>query len=281
MVFYYADLKERIFVLCCRTFLLFVIALAAASCFSVQSLHASSNYRVLPVLVYHHIEPEPSSDVSCSPEQFEFQIKSIISAGSTPLDLDQVSKFLAGILDEKIKKPVVITFDDGYESLYEYALPVAKECKAKMTCFIITSRMGKKLQFARYLSEKQIREMVDSGWWNFGSHTHDLHTDLIRIVNAFGSVKKNPVIRLLKRDLSVSAGKLKQLIGKKPTAIAWPYGKFSSETTAVARLAGFKLHFTSCYGYNEPGANPYAIKRIPVSSRDNAVSVLKKLSRFE
>lgn len=263
-----------------KTFLAILIVFVISISCSARSLYASG-YRVLPILVYHHIETKPSSDVSCSPEQFEFQIKSILSAGYTPLNLEQISKFLAGVLDEKIKKPVAITFDDGYESLYEYALPVAKECQATMIAFLITSRLGKKLQFARYLSEKQIHEMVRSGFWEFGSHTHDLHTDLMRILNAFARVKKNPVIRLLKRDLNVSATKLEQLIGKKPVAIAWPYGKFNSDTTTVARLAGYKLHFTSCYGYNESGGNPYAIKRIPVSSRDNAVSVLKKLSRFE
>ncbi|MGM0599623.1 MAG: polysaccharide deacetylase family protein [Candidatus Rifleibacteriota bacterium] len=270
---------ERFFIVSFKTFFVLIFAFVLFSGFSAP-LHAE-DCRLLPVLVYHHIEPEPSSDVSCSPEQFEFQIKSIISAGYTPLNLEQVAKFLAGILDDKIEKPVVITFDDGYESLYEYALPVAEECKTTMIAFLITSRLGKKLQFAHYLSEKQIREMAGSGWWEFGSHTHDLHTDLMRIINAFGSVKQNPVIRLLKRDLDVSVTKLKQLTGKKPVAIAWPYGKFNSDTTAVARMAGLKLHFTSCYGYNEPGANPFAIKRIPVSSRDTAVSVLKKLNRFE
>jgi peptidoglycan/xylan/chitin deacetylase (PgdA/CDA1 family) len=233
----------------------------------------------LPVLVYHHIQPEAKSDVSCTPQQFETQIKAILAAGYKPINLEQTSRFLLGTLSDKIERPVLITFDDGYESLYHYALPVARECLVPMTVFIVTSRIGRRPQFADYLDELQIKEMMESGFWDFGSHTHDLHTDILRIIEAFGTVKANPVLRLVARDLALSSARLESITGKKPVAIAWPYGKFSSDTTALARLAGYRLHFTSILGYNEVGANPFAIKRIPVSSRDTAFSVLKKISQ--
>ncbi|GAB4271377.1 MAG: hypothetical protein Kow0029_08990 [Candidatus Rifleibacteriota bacterium] len=236
---------------------------------------------MLPVLVYHHIQKNVTSDVSCTPEDFKQQMKAILAAGYTPLNLSQTRRFLAGALEETIEKPVLITFDDGYESLYYYALSVSRELKIPMTVFVITSRIGRRMQFSQYLSEHQIMEMGASGFWEFGSHSHDLHTDIIRIFNAFGSVKKNPVISLMRRDLVMSATRLESLLNKKITALAWPYGKFNCATTAVARNAGYKLHFTSCYGLNEAGANPFAIKRIPVSSRDTPLSVIKKISKIE
>jgi peptidoglycan/xylan/chitin deacetylase (PgdA/CDA1 family) len=243
-------------------------------------LSAAGMPKVVPVLVYHHIQPETTSDVSCTPEQFESQMQAILAAGFTPLSLEQMARFLKGSLPESIEKPVLITFDDGYESLYFYALPVARKLKIPMTVFVVTSRIGRRPQFADYLREEQIREMSASGFWEFGSHTHDLHTDSIRIFDAFGPVRNNPVLELLSRDLRASVNRLESIIGKKPGAIAWPYGKFNAHFTQIARDCGFKLHFTSCSGYNEAGANPFAIKRLPVSSRDNAFSVLKKVSRI-
>jgi peptidoglycan/xylan/chitin deacetylase (PgdA/CDA1 family) len=235
----------------------------------------------LPVIVYHHIQSEVKSDVACTPEQFEHQIKAIITAGYTPITLNQTAMFLAGALNKKILKPVLITFDDGYESLYHYALPVAVKYQVPMTVFVVTARIGRRMQFSNYLTASQILEMDASGYWDFGSHSHDLHTDILRIYNAFGEVKNHPVKDLIRRDLNQSANRLAGLLSESPVAIAWPYGKFNHATTRLAREAGFKLHFTSVYGYNEVGSNPFAIRRIPVTARDTAFSVLKKISRIK
>ncbi|MDD3146566.1 MAG: polysaccharide deacetylase family protein, partial [Candidatus Riflebacteria bacterium] len=191
--------------------------------------------------------------------------------------LTQARLFLAGALCD-IARPVLITFDDGYESLYTYALPVAKKLEAPMSVFVVTARIGRKPQFARYLSDNQIREMSESGFFEFGSHTHDLHTESTKMFEAFRSGADNPILRLLNRDLRLSSARLEGLTGRRPEAIAWPYGRFNSEFTAIARHNGFKMHFTSAAGYNEPGSNPYAIKRIPVTARDTAASVLKKVN---
>lgn len=232
---------------------------------------------VLPVLVYHHIQEKVQSDVSCSPEQFEAQILALKNAGFSPLNLAQARLFMAGALNG-VEKPVLITFDDGYESLHQFALPVARKYNFPMSVFVITSRIGRKMQFSQYLNEKQIKEMADSGLFDFGSHTHDLHCENTIIFDAFGATPENPVARLVNRDLRISSARLESILGHRSEAIAWPYGNFNLELTAIARLNGFKLHFTSAAGYNEPGTNPFAIKRIPVTSRDNPISVIRKAS---
>jgi peptidoglycan/xylan/chitin deacetylase (PgdA/CDA1 family) len=147
-----------------------------------------------------------------------------------------------------------------------------------MIVFVISARIGRKIQFSRYLDERQIKTMMQSGFFEFGSHTHDLHTDSIAIFDAFGTASGNPVLQLLQRDLRMSSARFEAILGHRPDAIAWPYGKYNPAFTTLARQAGYKLHFTSSFGYNEPGANPYAIKRIPVTARDTAESVLKKVS---
>ncbi|MDD3001914.1 MAG: polysaccharide deacetylase family protein [Candidatus Riflebacteria bacterium] len=231
----------------------------------------------LPVLVYHHIQEKVTSDVSCTPEDFEAQIKAMKDAGFTALSLAETAEFLSGGLKD-IEKPVLITFDDGYESLYEYAYPTAKKHEVKMTIFVITARLGKKPQFTKYLSREQIKEMHDSGYFEFGSHTHDLHTDTIRIFEAFKiSDSSNPVIDLVKKDLKKSAETIRTIIGSAPVALAWPYGKFNAHFTEAAVENGFKIHFTSIPGTNKADSGLFGVKRIPVTARDTVFSVLKKL----
>ena len=248
----------------------------AFSILAIGSVFAVDSDRQLAVLVYHHIQEPVKSDVSCTPAQFEAQMIAIRDAGFTPITIPQTRAFLAGALPDAIKKPVLITFDDGYESLFEYALPVSVKHKIPMTVFIVTARIGQKPQFAKYLTSYQIKKMNDSGLWFFGSHTHNLHTESTKIYKAFGGGKSNPMLEELKHDLASSSKCLEGILGVKPEIIAWPYGKHNSEYTAIARREGYKLHFTSLPGYNEPGTNPFSIKRIPVSARDTAETVVRK-----
>ncbi len=228
----------------------------------------------LTVLVYHHLEDPTTSDVSCTPAQFAAQMEALQRAGFTPLTLPQIRLFLAGGLPD-LPNPVAITFDDGYESLYHHALPVARRLRLPMIVFLVTSRLGRQPQFTRYLSPAQIKEMAASGWFEFGSHTHDLHTDTMRIWDAFRSTP-NPLLPAVTADFAQSQARLREILGHPAIALAWPYGKYNAQTRQAARHAGFQLHFTSRPGSNEPGSDPFGIKRLPVTARDTPESVVRK-----
>jgi peptidoglycan/xylan/chitin deacetylase (PgdA/CDA1 family) len=229
----------------------------------------------LAVLVYHDIDPEASSDVSCTPMQFAEQMKTILQHGYRPLTMDETRLFLLGVMPE-IQRPVLITFDDGYESVFSFALPIALQMRIPMTVFVVTSRIGLKPQFLQYLSTDQIARMADSGFFDFGSHTHDLHVNNVTISQAFFS-RPNPFLSHVRQDLIHSKETLEAILRKPVRALAWPYGKYDWDMTETARECGFSLQFTSRTGYNPPGTNPLGIKRIPVTIRDTPATVLKKL----
>jgi len=243
--------------------------------FLFSALSPAISYDRLPVLVYHHLETPATTDVSCTPADFEAQMSALLREGFYPITLSQARLFLIGGLKE-VPRPILITFDDGYESVFQHALPVAQKFQIPMTVFIVTARIGLKPQFLRYLSKEQIRKMLESGYFEFGSHTHELHFNILKLVSAFHS-EPNPVFGLLRDDLEKSMNVLEGICGKSVFALAWPYGKFNSNFAQIARDCGFTLHFTSIPGFNEPGSNPFAIKRIPVTSRDTTQSLLKKI----
>ncbi|MBF0545408.1 MAG: polysaccharide deacetylase family protein [Candidatus Riflebacteria bacterium] len=229
----------------------------------------------LPVLVYHHIEDPLKSEVSCTPNEFLAQMQAILKNGFTPLNIQEARLFIGGAL-KRIRNPVLITFDDGYESVYNFAFPVLEKLKIPATVFMVTARIGQKPQFSNYLTRNEIAEMASSTLISFGSHTDNLHTDIMRIKNAFKQ-NPNPVDELLKEDLKLSKEKLENITKCEVFALAWPYGKHDDATVKIARNCGFHLIFTSKYGYNEPSSDPFEIKRIPVTSRDTPDSVIKKI----
>ena len=259
-------MRKNSFIIQCFFLLVAVLLSSPALSFSA--------HRKLPVLVYHHLEDPVKSDVSCSPRQFQNQMQALLNAEFTPISLRDARLFLVGGL-RQVANPLLITFDDGYESLYFHALPVARQLKIPMVIFMITARVACKPQFIRYLSEIEMKEMVKSGFIEFGSHSNDLHTDILRIYGAF-SGHPNPLLRQITCDLQTSYNRLISIVGRPPVAIAWPYGKFNAALQGEARKIGYLLHFTSKFGYNEPGSDPLHLKRIPISSRDTPISVVKK-----
>ncbi|MGE5552776.1 MAG: polysaccharide deacetylase family protein [Betaproteobacteria bacterium] len=66
---------------------------------------------------------------------------------------------------------MVLTFDDGYESLYTRVFPLLLRYGTKATVYLIVSRMGQSRRGQRYLSADQIRRMDQSGLVEFGSRT--------------------------------------------------------------------------------------------------------------
>jgi len=123
--------------------LAFFAALVAASFIAVFGIAVARSPEKLAVLVYHHIEEPATSEVSCTPAQFSAQMAALLANGFTPLGLEHVRLFLSGGL-QQVKNPVLITFDDGYESLYQYALPVAKKLNIPLirVGFPIHDRIG-------------------------------------------------------------------------------------------------------------------------------------------
>ena len=79
----------------------------------------------LPVLMYHHLIPEDSSESETPVSCFRDQMRALSEAGYHPVSFDEILRWVedGGILPSK---PIAITFDDGYASNYELAYPVPR-----------------------------------------------------------------------------------------------------------------------------------------------------------
>lgn len=132
-------MKKRIL----RTALVFLILfLIAAAAFAFWR-HRQMAPRDIPVLMYHNILP-PSPDLTVwqvSSDEFAWQMGQLAEAGYTPVLPSAIARAARG-LGSLPKKPIVITFDDGYYGVARNAEPILAQHRFKAICYAIVGRIG-------------------------------------------------------------------------------------------------------------------------------------------
>jgi peptidoglycan/xylan/chitin deacetylase (PgdA/CDA1 family) len=179
--------------------------------------------------MYHYVSEPPADadiyrrDLSVTPSQFEEHLRYLLENGYHPVTLDDLLYALAQgkALPEK---PVIITFDDGYEDNYAGAFPILDRYGIAAHFFIITDFVNQAR--AGYMTWAQIEEMSAAGQ-RFGSHSRD-HPDL----------EGRPVDYLVWQALG-GAEAIQEHLGYHPRWIAYPSGRYDDQVMAVYRSAGY------------------------------------------
>ncbi|MFA4996236.1 MAG: polysaccharide deacetylase family protein [Patescibacteria group bacterium] len=182
----------------------------------------------MPVLMYHHIRDfsDPNdkigTNLSVSPEKFAKQLDLIKNEGYTTITFNDLST------GNTPTKPIILTFDDGYENFYQNAYPELKKRGMIGTVFVIVNDIGKN----DYLSEKEIKE-INSNGIEIGSHTLS-HPDLSTSSSSRAQ-----------EEISSSKKALESLIGNNVISFCYPSGKFSEETAQIVKETGYKYAVTT------------------------------------
>lgn len=185
----------------------------------------------LPILMYHGISSgRQDESYSVSLNDFEQQMAYLHKHGYravVPEDLLNAAAVPA--------KPVMITFDDGYETDYTEALPVLAQYGFKGVSFLTTGFIGKK----GYLSWEQVKKLKSAGS-SIQSHTHS-HPLL-------NTLRKEEI----ERELTVSKNNIEKNAGCEVIALSLPGGSFGGKIRECALRSGYRILFTS-----RPDVNRY------------------------
>ena len=123
----------------------------------------------IPIFVYHHLvkdESEIEYDyMESTVETFEKQITGLMKLGYVPISYEDLVKYKNGEIAIP-KWSCLITFDDGYKDIYEYAFEIAKKYNIPMTSFAVDDQVG----FDNCYSWEEAKEMHDSGLMEIYSH---------------------------------------------------------------------------------------------------------------
>ena len=211
----------------------------------ISCLFLYFSQRTILVLEYHSIN---NSHYVCSvnPDLFEREMKFLKDHGYTAISLSQ---FSSGLIDYSClpPKPVLITFDDGYEDNYTNALPIMEKYGMHGTEFVIVNDVGQ----PGYLTWEQIEDMKRRKT-DIESHTlsHRALKDLSREEQ--------------KQELYVSKLLLEKHLHCPVEYVAYPYGSYNEDTVELLGKLGYKEAFSSFPGVNTSMTNHYVIKRVPV-----------------
>ncbi len=216
----------------------------------------------VPVLVYHDIAAGGEEGATAS--LLEDQLRALRDAGYTSVtfeDLkDYVSKGIA--LPEK---SVVITFDDGYRSNYEYAYPLLEKYGMKATIFVIGVSVGHK-EFYKdtrnpitpHFDEAEMAEMSDSGVISIQSHTYDMHQwapyegegPVREAVKRLDGESEEAFVEALWEDFDRSRREIEAVTGKTVDVLAYPSGEYSMLSQWALTQRGVHVTLSTRHGVN-------------------------------
>lgn len=126
----------------------------------------------IPILMYHLCMdkiPEGLGGMAVTPKRFEEHMKALLEAGYTPIHFKEYYDFM--IYNQPMPlKPIIITFDDGYENNYTEAFPILQEHQVKTTIFINPYTTDHEMGEYSHLDWDQMKEMEESGLVRIQSH---------------------------------------------------------------------------------------------------------------
>lgn len=215
----------------------------------------------IPILMYHEIgQPEgPWENLYVSEDDFKKQMEYLKNNNYVSITMEDLEKNRQGkrILPNK---PIIITFDDGYSSMYDFVFPILKENNIKGVFYLYPYKFGT----WNSLKEEQVKIMADNNM-EIGSHSMS-HADMTTINS-----------HQLKFELEESKKVLETITGKKIETFCYPAGRYSTSVIEELINHGYKSAVTTKYGFYSSVESLYEIKRIRINYSDSLDSFARKI----
>lgn len=243
----------------------------AAELWSKTRSVASGYTAQVPILMYHHLSEGEASSTVIPVKTFASHLQALQAAGYNTISLSQLKSFVENG-DKLPKNPVVITFDDGYESNYSLAYPLLKKYNMKATIFVIGSSIGKDTYkdtdypITPHFSYDQAQEMIASGLVEIQCHTYDMHQwqdyeqGVAReTISMLEGESEEDYIAVFRNDFEIFRKELQTNTESQVFAFSYPKGEYNTLAAVLLNEAGVTVTLTT-----EPGTNT-VIKGLPQS----------------
>jgi peptidoglycan/xylan/chitin deacetylase (PgdA/CDA1 family) len=215
----------------------------------------------IPILMYHVIATPPPGTPNVGlwvPERtFAAQMERLRAAGYHAITLGAAyAAWHAGA--PLPRRPVVVTFDDGYRGDYTHARPVLRRLgwPGVLNLLLADVRPGD-------LTAPEIRALIRAGW-EVDSHTLT-HPDLTTVGDA-----------QLRRELVDSRREIQRRFGQRADFFCYPSGRYDAHVEAAVRAAGYRAATTTNEGYGVSGER-FALKRVRVQYGESSGALLAAL----
>jgi peptidoglycan/xylan/chitin deacetylase (PgdA/CDA1 family) len=266
--------------------MLFYISLAVTACL-LGSLAFMAIYAVytivqeyrrdrVPALVYHRFLPREKVDtgeiINHEPTYVSYdtafaeQMAYLHREGYKPIAMNDFVAFQEGRATLPAK-PILLTFDDGFMSVYRYAFPILKQYGMQATIFVTpdpdSENFKKHAAVDSPLTPEQMREMSLHGI-AIESHgmTHRYLTEMAP--------------KLARWELEESKKVLEGIVQKPVQFLAIPSGAYNRTVKRLTKEVGYQAVFGMLKGSNHAGSDRYALRRM-VIARDFTIEDFQKV----
>jgi peptidoglycan/xylan/chitin deacetylase (PgdA/CDA1 family) len=220
----------------------------------------------VPILMYHVIAPPPAGapfpGLYVPPEEFSQQMHALASAGWHAVTMDQVAANWSRGAPLPSGKPIVLTFDNGYQSQYTQALPVLRSLgwvgvENIQLSGLPPSQGG--------FGAGQVQGLIGAGW-ELDTQGFS-HADLVAIGPA-----------ALHHEVAESRTVLQQRYHVPVNWFCYPSGHYDATVIAAVRAAGYAGSTTVIPGWAHPGEDPYRLPRLRVLGGTSGTQLLGELA---
>jgi len=216
--------------------------------------------RHMPVLMYHRIAsdgPAALARYRVAPARFREQVTWLRRHGYHAIMSEHLGRFLQHGKPFP-GRPVMLTFDDGYQDFEDEAWPVLRRHDFAPEVFVVSDLVGGPAVWdggaaagAPLMPAESIRRLASEGV-SFGSHlaTH-------RAADGLST-------RELAEEMLRSRAQIAAWTGSEPKSLAAPYGVSDGRFRRLAHECGYEMVFSTVDAPAELGMNPLHIARIEV-----------------
>lgn len=238
-------------------------------------MHIPKHIRHIKVLMYHQIvekqSVKQSDEYSVCVDDFRKQLRILEALNFTPITFLDYKLYLEDKLTLP-KKPIILTFDDGYLDTFELALPVLLEFDMRAVIFVMGNR-----------------DLLRADWDEKGGGTGELLMTNEQILKAssFGfeigahSMNHRSLTELnedeLKNEVLNSKKSIESILDKRIHSFSYPYGCTNQTVRRITRECGFTF---GCGVYTGPpgfGENFYDFRRLTINEHTGILQFLMYL----
>lgn len=226
----------------------------------------------VPVLCYHQIVTdaqyrERPTPYAVTVSQFREQMDWLAQHNFYTILPDDLLAYVRGEKKLEFKKgrPVMLTFDDGNDDFVNYAQKIMDAHKFKGVLFIYPTYILARKK--RALSWEEIKEAGKAG------HAIESHTMWHPMLSTMSEDEQ-------RAQFADSKKLLDQKGGAHVRHLAYPFGIYTNKSFALLKDVGYSSAYTTFYGGNQVGEDPYLLRRyLIVRSDDEDIFAEKTLAR--
>jgi peptidoglycan/xylan/chitin deacetylase (PgdA/CDA1 family) len=221
------------------------VAVSEPEVLEFREFDAAAFYSHAIVLMYHDVVPERTRETErydVTAEQLREDLQYVVDNGGTFISLRELYDHL--VQGKPIPhRAAVVTFDDNYQGVNDYGVPVLREFDAPWAMFVHTDFVGNTTQGRPKMTWETLQQLVKDSKLTIGAHTASHPNDLTLLEDSQKQA-----------ELEKSAQETIKQIGAAPLFMAWANGKYDETAKWHAQNSGYLMSFTMENGLT--GASP-------------------------